>query len=188
MSLKKDEAVIVKAGQYPKLEISIPKEFEKALGGRAGLYLKGMTSRHNGYGIGAVSYFRRLIEETTDEMLDLLSEAVKATGAAPELLEELERAKRGTVFEEKVKKAAEVIPAPLRPGGINPFQDLYDLLSIGLHDLDDDECCDIVDGMDQALKFIYTRLKTHAEDARAYEQAVKTMHAKLDRLKKGSAD
>lgn len=43
-------------------EVTLSKEFEKALGARADLYRKGMTARHNGYGIGALPYFRRLIE------------------------------------------------------------------------------------------------------------------------------
>jgi len=82
-----------------------------------------------------------------------------------------------------VKIAAEVMPTHLRPGGANPFGDLYELLSIGLHDLTDEQCCDIVDAMDKSLKFIYTQLKIHAEDARAYEQAVKSIHETVTKLK-----
>lgn len=173
----------VKAGQYPKLEVSIPKEFEKALGDKRSLYIKGMTSRHAGYGIGALTYFRRVIEDTTDEMLALLEDAMKATNADAAAIETLQKARGGKRFEEKVKIAAEVMPAHLRPGGINPFGDLYELVSIGLHDLTDEECCDIVDAMDRSLKFIYTQLKTHAEDAKAYEQAVKKIHGSVAELK-----
>jgi hypothetical protein len=173
----------LKAGQLPKLEVSIPKEFKKALGDKRPLYVKGMTLRHNNYGIGALTYFRRLIEDTTNEMLDLLEEAMKETGSDPAAVEELERAKAGQVFEDKVKLAAKVLPDHLRPGGINPFGDLYDLLSIGLHGLTDEECCDIVDGMDGSLKFIYTSLKTHAEEARGYVEATREINAKVAGLK-----
>ncbi len=174
---------VMKTGQYPKLEITIPKELEKALGGKRSLYLRGMTSRHNGYGIGALTYFRRLIEDTTDEMLGLLEEAMEAANADPAAIEVLRKAKDGRRFEDKVKIAAEVMPAHLKPGGINPFGDLYELLSIGLHDRTDEECCDIVDAMDKSLKFIYTQLKTHAEDAKAYEQATKSIQEILARSK-----
>ena len=50
--------------------------------------------------------------------------------------------------------AGEVMPANLRPNNVNPFGDLYKLLSIGLHDRTDDECCEIVGAMDDSLKFI----------------------------------
>lgn len=83
----------------------------------------------------------------------------------------------------KVKIAGEVIPSHLKPGGVNPFGDLYELLSIGLHDLSDDECCDIVDAMDGSLRFICTRLKAHAAEAKSYEVAAKDINAKLAKLK-----
>jgi len=170
---------IVKAGQYPKLEIAIPKDFGEALGDKRALYMNGMTLRHNSYGIGALTYFRRVIEDTTDEMLDLLEKSMEETSAEPGAIERLKVAKKGTRFEDKVRIAGEVIPSHLRPGGINPFGNLYELLSIGLHDLSDDECCDIVDAMDKSLKFVYTQLKTHVQDARAYEQAAKSLNAKV---------
>ena len=170
---------VQKGGQYPKLEITIPKDFGEALGDKRTLYMKGMTLRHNSYGIGALTYFRRLIEDTTDEMLDLLEESMEKTNAEPRAIERLKEAKIGTRFEDKVRIAGEVIPAHLRPGGINPFGDLYELLSIGLHDLSDDECCDIVDAMDQSLKFVYTRLKTYVQEAKAYEQAAKGLNEKV---------
>ncbi len=175
--------VVEKAGQYPKLEIPIPTDFNEALGDKRALYMKGMTLRHNAYGVGALSYFRRVIEDTTDEMLDLLEKSMEETQAAPEAIERLKAAKKGTRFEDKVRIAGEVIPTHLRPGGINPFADLYELLSVGLHDLNDDECCDIVDLMDKSLKFIYTRLKTHAQDAKVYELAAKSLNAKVAKLK-----
>jgi hypothetical protein len=173
----------IKVGQYPKLEVTIPKEFAKALGDKRSLYIKGMTLRHNNYGVGALTYFRRLIEDTTNEMLDLLEDAMKATGGNPAAVEELEQAKKGQVFEDKVRLAAKVLPDHLRPGGVNPFGDLYDLLSIGLHGLTDEECCDIVDAMDGSLKFIYTRLKTHAEEAKAYVEATRDINTKVAGLK-----
>src|SRR5205823_9437590 len=140
-------ASFLKAGQFPKLEISIPREFADALGDKRPLYLKGMTLRHNTYGIGALTYFRRLIEDTTDEMLDLLQGSMEETRSDPAAVEALKRAREGARFEDKVKIAGEVIPTPLRPGGVNPFGDLYELLSIGLPDLSDEECCGIVDSM-----------------------------------------
>ena len=76
------------------------------------------------------------------------------------------------------------IPTYLRPGGVNPFGDLYEVLSIGLHDLDDDQCCDIVDAMDKSLNFIYTRLKTHVQEAKLYEEAAKSLNAKVAQLRR----
>jgi hypothetical protein len=38
--------------------------------------------------------------------------------------------------------------------------------------------------MDRALKLIYAHLKAHAADAKAYETAAKSLHEKVQRLKK----
>jgi len=81
--------------------------------------------RHNAYGIGALTYFRRVIEDTTDEMLDLLEKAMLETKADPGAVDRLRKVKDGTRFEDKVHIAAEVMPPHARPDGVNPFCDLY---------------------------------------------------------------
>lgn len=177
---------IFKAGQYPKLEITIPKAFDEALGDRKSLYLKAMTLRHNNYGIGAVVYLRRVIEETTDDMLDLLEEHMVAAGSPEADIEALRAVKKSTQFEDKVAEAAKVIPAHFRPGGVNPFADLCKLVSIGLHNKSDAECCAIVDGMDRAFKFIYTRWKSYLDETKEYNAAAKAMREAVDKKTKGN--
>lgn len=78
--------------------------------------------------------------------------------------------------------AGEVMPANLRPNNVNPFGDLYKLLSIGLHDRTDDECCEIVGAMDDSLKFIYTQLTTHMEASKAYEAGTGKVAALLAKM------
>jgi len=141
----------------------------------------GMTLRHLGYGIGALTYFRRLIEETTDEMLSLLEKALMAADDKA-ALEQLRSIRTGKRFEDKVKLAADVLPAHLRPGGVNPFNDLYQLLSDGLHAQSDEECCERVDRMDLTLKHIYTRLRTHADEEKKYADVAKELRKKAEGL------
>lgn len=77
--------------------------------------------------------------------------SLKGSSANPALAE-LARIKTGTRFEDKVKLAAKVLPSHLRPEGVKPLEDLYQLLSDGLHAQTDSECIDIVDGLDVALR------------------------------------
>lgn len=76
------------------------------------------------------------------------------------------------------------MPANLRPNNVNPFGDLDKLLSIGLHDRTDDECCEIVGVMDDSLKFIYTQLTTHMEASKAYEAGTGKVAALLAKMRK----
>lgn len=182
--VERGKSFIVKAGQFPKLEVTLPKAFEKALGDqKAGFYRRGMTSRHNGYGIGALAYFRRVIESTVDDMLKVLEEAMVATDTDPAAIERLRTAREGREFEDKVKLAAEVIPEHLKPGGTNPFADLHGLLSIGLHGLTDEECCDIVTLMDEPLKYVYTTLKAHTEGASRYRDAANKINQAVGKFR-----
>ena len=49
--------------------------------------------------------------------------------------------------------------------------------SEGLHALSDEECCVIVDKMDTALEFIYTKLKAHADEQKAFVAALRGLSA-----------
>jgi hypothetical protein len=119
---------IAKVGQSPRYEVQPPKRLGQALGANAVLYRKALTARHSGYGIGAVAYLRRIVEDTTDQLLTLLRAALEfEPGGGAAAIRRLDDAKRGRTFDDKVKLAGEVLPAHLRPGGVNPFGILHDL-------------------------------------------------------------
>jgi hypothetical protein len=61
-----------KVGQIPELQEWIELKLEAALGESKPLYRKALRSRSFGFGIGSVSYLRRIIEDTTDTLMDLL--------------------------------------------------------------------------------------------------------------------
>jgi hypothetical protein len=175
---------IEKIGQNPKLEVTLPKEFEDALGKDATLYRRAMTSRHSNYGIGAHAYLRRVVENTTDHMLTVLEKAMIETRADPAAIQHFREARAGRSFEDKIKLAGEVIPDHLKPGGMNPFGDLHDLLSVGLHALTDEECCDLVDSMDDALQYVYTELKPQADSAVRYRDAAIKIHKTVEKYRR----
>jgi len=174
---------VEKIGQHPKPTISLPPAFEKALGESRGRYIKGMLNRHNNHGIGALAYFRRIIEDTVDDMLGVLEAAMVETRADTAAIAKVQEARAGTIFEVKAKLAADAIPEPLKPGGWNPFGDLHKLYSIGVHDLSDEDCCEIVDGIDNAMKYVYTELKSRTQAAADYRDAAATIQQKLAELR-----
>ena len=65
---------LMKVGQYPGIEISIDEDVKKSLGNYVDIYQKGLICERNGYGIGAYSYYRRIVELIIDELLDDISE------------------------------------------------------------------------------------------------------------------
>lgn len=175
------EFEIQKVGQDPPKETMPSKELKMALGAHLQLYVKGMTCRHHSFGIGAHAYFRRLIEETTDDMLDALTEALREAKADPSAIEKVAEAKNSKWFEDKVKLASEVFPEHLRPGGHNPFKLLHSLLSRGVHSYSDDECLDVADDMIWIVEYVFKELKSQGMDRRAYAERMNTISTKLSR-------
>lgn len=164
-----------KCGQYPAPSINLPADLAKALGKHEGLYRKAMVSRNQNFGIGALGYFRRIVEDTANDMLDLLIEALREHAADAEVMKRIEGAKQERIFEKKAKIAADALPELLRPGGANPFQSLHDQYSKGLHGLSDEECIEIIDRMREDVVIIFKTLKTHVDDRKAYGAAVQRL-------------
>jgi hypothetical protein len=62
VDVSKSAGIILKIGQYPAWNISIPKDLEKELGDDSILLKRAKTCTSQGYGLGACAYLRRLIE------------------------------------------------------------------------------------------------------------------------------
>ncbi len=72
----KTSSVFRKAGQYPPLQIEPPARIAKKLGSAdLELYRKALTSRNNSFGLGALAYLRRVVENRMNDLLDLLRAA-----------------------------------------------------------------------------------------------------------------
>ena len=80
-----------KVGQYPPLQKEPPLRLSKKLSAvDHDLYRKALTSRNNSYGLGALSYLRRVVENRMNDLLDLLYEAAKDDEAATDELKKIE--------------------------------------------------------------------------------------------------
>ena len=109
-----------KVGQYPALSIEPSPEIEKAFSKEdAALYKKGLIEFQFGHGIGAVAYFRRVLENKINDLLDLIAETVRNEGGASSKVErtikKIEAVKKSRRVAARIKLASKVLPARLRP-------------------------------------------------------------------------
>jgi hypothetical protein len=178
------ETCFEKVGRYPKPEINPPRELAKALGGHLDFYRRGMTLRHHGYGLGALVYFRRIVENTTDALLDLIENLIGGLDGEAERMAAIKNAKGAQRFEDKVKIAADALPAHLRMGGRNPLLILFRLLSDHIHSRTDEEAIEVVDGINSILGYLFTELKTHTEKREEYVTALDSSLERLSKSKK----
>ena len=157
-----------KIGQMPQSLPSIPNELSKRLGDTANYYKKALASREQNYGIGAMAYMRRVVDDKTDELIDVMAELAQTQGIGKDEVKKILSAKSAIRYEEKLRVASELIPDVLRPGGVNPLGQLYGHTSESLHDKTDEECVGIFDDLKADFEYIFQNLHREAEERKAY--------------------
>ena len=167
-----------KVGQLPQPSVSVAPRLEKHLGDDAELYRKGLTCLNEGFGIGAVSYFRRVVENKTNELIDVVAELAAAEGVPDDQVKRLRSAKDEKAYEKKLKVAAPLVPTSLRPGGVSPLAELYRLLSLGLHGRTEDECVQIADDLRSIFEYVFERLRAQFEDHRSFTEKITKIASK----------
>jgi hypothetical protein len=159
-----DDRGFWKVGQFPELREAIEPKLNAALGASRGLYRKAIRSRGFGFGIGAVSYLRRIIEDTTEILMDLLREEKWDEWTANER-QEFENARATYQYSQKIDYAAGMIlPAKVFAGGRDSFTALHDVTSSGLHGKSEEECIEIFDRCNLIFAHTFRALYQHKQE------------------------
>jgi len=140
--VKKNKSLI-KVGQYPSLaDIAIgdTSQFEKALGeNRLNELNKAIGLAAHGVGIGAYVYLRRVFESLIEEAHS------KATSKAGWSEEEYEKSR----MKDKVSLLRDFLPE-----FIVQHPEMYGILSLGVHELKEDECLKYFEALKSAILVI----------------------------------
>lgn len=171
---------IMKVGQYPAWEIKGDINLEKLLGDHASYYSKGLVCESQGYGIGAFSYYRRIVEEVIDNLLDEISELLNDSEKA-QYEDALAKTKKTIVTQEKIDLVKDLLPPILRPENMNPLSALHSALSEGLHADSDESCLSKAETCREILLFLVNQV---AATKAASKEFTKNMRKILD--KKGT--
>jgi hypothetical protein len=171
-----------KVGQSPAWSIAVPSAVEAALPpGSLAFYKKGAISLSQSFGLGAVAYFRRAVEEVTGHLLDLVEQAASIDPAKPDTaaLAAIAVARKSHRAEDKLRIAADVVPGHLKPNGENPLAKLYDAYSEGVHSLSDEESVETAITMRVVLDYVMPQLTEQLRAAREFQAAMKKPARKL---------
>ena len=169
---------IVKVGQYPPLSITVSKPLAKGLGEDAlSLYRKALISRNNGYGLAAAVYMRRVVEDKTNELIEVAAQLAESHNVDAETVAKI-RASASlevyTPYEDKLKVAATVFPEQLKAGSVNPLKTLYGLVSKAIHGLSESDCLDVADQTKDVFEYVFTNLRAQVADQKAFLEKMKT--------------
>jgi hypothetical protein len=169
-----NESWFMKVGQFPSWEISGEPNLEKLLGVHSGYYKKGLVCESQGYGIGAFGYYRRIVEETIDEMLNEIAGLI--SGSDLEIYNEaLAKTKATIVTSEKIELVKDLLPTILRPEGMNPLAALHSALSQGLHAESDEECLELAQHCREVLVFLVNQVAASKETAKSFTTSMRKL-------------
>jgi len=166
-----------KIGQWPAWEIESEPLIEQMLGPHADHYKKGLVCESQSYGIGAFSYYRRIVEEIIDNLLDEIQELM-AGDDLTRFKDAMAKARLTTVTQEKIDLVKDLLPTILRPDGMNPLGVLHSALSEGLHAESDDDCLEQAVVVREILVFLVNQVHASKASAKSFTDGMRKLLSK----------
>lgn len=166
-----------KVGQIPPWSLRPDKIVSKLVSAHQDNYRKAVACESHGYGIAAYAYYRRIVEDVIDQLLDSLADLIEAT-EREKYADAIAETKKQTVAQAKIALVKELLPSALRPNGINPLSILHQSLSEGIHGKTDEECLEFAQHIRETLAFLADQIEAHRESSKRFTES---MRALLDR-------
>ncbi len=176
-----DRSYIMKVGQHPAWFINVDDKFSYILGEYEETYKKGLICESQGYGIGANAYYRRIVERITDKLLNMIFDLMGEDENKDKYKLALDDIQKSQVASDKIKMVKDLLPKKLQPGNMNPLSILHKELSIGIHDLSDEDCLESAECIRNALAFILDQINRDAEEKEATKYFTENMKQILEK-------
>lgn len=166
---------IIKLGEYPPFGDSIPAKVITLVGKERDFFLKGRRCENQSLGIGAYAYYRRIVENQKDKLIDEIIKVCKKLGKQESLIEELERAKNETQFSKAVDSIKGELPSSLYIEGKNPLKLLHKAVSKGIHSMSDEECLQYAESIRLILVALTQRIDEFLKDSSEIHNAINVL-------------
>ncbi|MBG0844300.1 hypothetical protein H3222_03665 [Pseudomonas chengduensis] len=166
---------LYKFGELPTFGPPTPPKLVKLIGPDRETFLKGRRCENQGLGIGAFIYYRRVVENQKNRILNEIIKVSEKIGAPEERVEVLRRAVSETQFSKALDMAKDAIPESLLINGHSPVLLLHSALSEGVHALSDEECLDLASSIRVVLGELSERLGQALKDEAELSKALSTL-------------
>lgn len=177
---KTPDGKAMKIGEWPPFGPHVPPKVITIIGPDRDLFLMGRRAESQSMGIGAFAYYRRVVENQKNRILDEIIRVSIKINAPAETIEKIESAKKETHFSKSIDLIKDAMPPTLLiDGNQNPMTLLYKALSQGLHSKSDEECLESAKSIRVVLTDLSERiamaLKENADLKDAVSQLNKTI-------------
>jgi len=154
---------IRKIGQNPPYQIRPKKEVNDYLSSEdKENYSKALMCFSQNYGIGAFSYFRRIVENE-------LRKIVKDVSGLE--MPELDNVRTSHIIEESFN----LLPSSLKGLGVNPIKVLWEQLSGGIHEMSEDECMEKAESINHLLSFVIEKINENNTEIKSIKNTLKKL-------------
>src|SRR5581483_8732319 len=152
----------MKLGEMPPFGPHTPARVITLIGPDKDLFLKGRKCENRGLGIGAFSYYRRVVEKQSGRIIAEIARVAERIGAKKEVVAQIRAAANETQFSKAIDEIKQGFPDVLLIKGVhNPLTLLHKALSEGLHNHTDEECLKIA----QEIRVVLTELAERISQA-----------------------
>lgn len=167
-----------KFGEFPEYGPPTAARLIKLIGPDRELFLKGRRCENQGLGIGAFVYYRRVVEEQKNRIIDEIIKVSQKVGAPAQAIKVLEDAKSETQFSKALANVKDAMPQALLINGHNPLTLLHSALSDGLHLRSDEHCLEIASSIRVVLAELSERLAQALKDEAELNKALSRLMVK----------
>lgn len=161
--LDDNEIRIQKYGELPRSKLIRNRVLQKFLKNDFDNYEKAIICLSHEYGVAAFAYFRRVVENNINDLLDLVQQDARSSDGEQAVIDAIAELRKDAPMSEKIKIANRALPAHLKPDGLNPLGRLYQVLSEGVHSMSDIECLKKAKATSECLTFLVSELATRKE-------------------------
>ncbi|RKU29756.1 hypothetical protein C6499_08195 [Candidatus Poribacteria bacterium] len=171
--------ICYKFGEFPSYGQPVPPRLIKLIGPDREIFLKGRNCENQGLGIGAFTYYRRVVENQKNRILGEIVKVFEKIGLPQDKIDTLREAIKETQFSKALGMAKDAMPESLLIDGHSPIFLLHRALSRGVHELTDEECLELASTIRLVLGELSEKLSAILKDKAELTRAVSTlMHHK----------
>lgn len=165
---------VQKIGQFPPFQFKPDKTVLRFLTDEdKENYSKAKMCLSQSYGIGAFSYYRRILEKEIVRIIEDL--ASLETDNSEEIKALYEKYKKDHQMSNMIDGIKPFLPDSLKSIGENPIKLLYKQLSGGIHDFSEEDCLEKSLSIDSILCFILKKLEEEKSDLKDIRKAMKKL-------------
>ena len=161
-----------KYGELPRKKIERSQVLQRFFKDDLDNYEKAAVCLSTGYGIAAFAYFRRVVENNIERLLDLVQEDAKSSSASTKVTAALAELRGHSPMDKKIAIANEALPEYLKPDGLNPLSRLYRVLSEGVHRLSEKECLNKAKATSECLEYLVSELASRKKHRMHFKSMV----------------